>query len=158
MIPIRLISHRGNTTGSIPARENTIKYISEALKAGYDVEIDVTLEDNIYYLGHDKPQEKIDIAFLENARLWVHCKTDITHQTLYKNPKVQCFQQTDEDSVFTSVGMIWSHSSSKKISPIRILTILGPVSDFYDKWGTDYKIRPYAVCSDYVESYKELNK
>ena len=37
---IKLIAHMGNISGSNPSRENTVKYIKEALKAGYDVECD----------------------------------------------------------------------------------------------------------------------
>ncbi len=36
-----LISHRGNISGKLPERENTVDYIQEALGLGYDVEVDV---------------------------------------------------------------------------------------------------------------------
>ena len=36
-----LIAHRGNISGIDDARENSPKYISEALNIGYDVEVDV---------------------------------------------------------------------------------------------------------------------
>ena len=35
------ISHRGNTNGKNPARENTKSYIDEAIAKGFDVEIDI---------------------------------------------------------------------------------------------------------------------
>ena len=38
---MKLIAHRGNIDGPNPERENSPEYIEEALKAGYDVEVDV---------------------------------------------------------------------------------------------------------------------
>ena len=48
-----LISHRGNLNGPSPKKENTIEYINHALNEGFNVEIDIRLEDNIYYLGQE---------------------------------------------------------------------------------------------------------
>ena len=36
-----LISHRGNIDGRIPEKENHPNYIDAAIKAGYDVEVDL---------------------------------------------------------------------------------------------------------------------
>ena len=35
------ISHRGNLTGPIPEKENTVDYINDAIHQGFDVEIDI---------------------------------------------------------------------------------------------------------------------
>jgi len=72
-----LISHRGNLTGSEPARENSPEFIKEALNAGFDVEIDVWFLDEAFYLGHDKPQYCINNNFLfdHGLSLWCHAKS-----------------------------------------------------------------------------------
>jgi len=53
---MKIIAHRGNLTGPNPLRENSIDYIEEAISEGFDVEIDLWVEDNQCHLGHDGPQ------------------------------------------------------------------------------------------------------
>ena len=53
---MKIISHRGNLTGPNPIRENSIDYIEEAIAEGFDVEVDLWVDDNECYLGHDDPQ------------------------------------------------------------------------------------------------------
>ena len=43
-----LISHRGNLTGPNPKKENHPDYILNALREGYEVEIDVWFENDKY--------------------------------------------------------------------------------------------------------------
>ena len=60
------ISHRGNLNGEEPEYENTTDYINNALSKGFECEIDVWFVKNEFYLGHDTPEEKIDIEFILN--------------------------------------------------------------------------------------------
>ena len=53
---MKLISHRGNTSGPNPEKENSPEYIIAALLAGYEVEIDVWFENGKFMLGHSEPQ------------------------------------------------------------------------------------------------------
>ena len=69
-----LISHRGNINGAQPNQENSINYILKGIDLGYDVEVDVWFINNSFYLGHDKPQYKINYKFLINDKLWCHAK------------------------------------------------------------------------------------
>ena len=55
-----LIAHRGNTSGRKKELENKPEYITDTLQKGYDVEVDVWSIDKQFYLGHDKPQYKIE--------------------------------------------------------------------------------------------------
>ena len=64
-----LISHRGNILGRKKQLENNPNYIDNALKLGYDVEVDVWSIDKQFYLGHDEPQYKIERSFLQNKKL-----------------------------------------------------------------------------------------
>jgi hypothetical protein len=48
-----LISHRGNINGKQPSKENHPLYIFEAIKQGFQVEIDVWFIDGKFKLGHD---------------------------------------------------------------------------------------------------------
>ena len=83
---MKIISHRGNLEGRIPEDENNPDYIHEAIESGFDVEIDLWLYENGFYLGHDEPQYQIDLKFLKNERLWVHAKSMETAEFLYKQP------------------------------------------------------------------------
>ena len=50
------IAHRGNITEKNKLLENLPEYISEALKKGFNVEIDVWSINNKFFLGHNDPQ------------------------------------------------------------------------------------------------------
>ena len=47
-----LISHRGNINGKIIEAENNPGYIDDAIRLGYEVEIDMWWIDGETYLGH----------------------------------------------------------------------------------------------------------
>ena len=49
---MKIISHRGNLTGSNPEAEPHPAYIQEALAKGVHVEVDVGLESGVWKLGH----------------------------------------------------------------------------------------------------------
>ena len=68
---MKLISHRGNIAGKNFELENRPDYISNAIKLGYDCEIDVWLIKNKIYLGHDKNKRKmyeVKINFLKKGQ------------------------------------------------------------------------------------------
>ena len=71
-----LISHRGNINGRLESYENEPNYIDKAISEGYEVEVDIWLMNDVWYLGHDKPQYGINFKWIQerNNRLWVHCK------------------------------------------------------------------------------------
>ena len=71
------ISHRGNLMGRVPMMENTSSYIQKALLEGYDVEIDIWIRDEIFYLGHDGPEQNVSLEWLNERKdkLWIHCKS-----------------------------------------------------------------------------------
>ena len=70
-----LIAHRGNING-ITELENQPSYIDNAIQEGFDVEVDVWVIDDVLYLGHDKPQYKVEFRWFRDRinKLWVHCK------------------------------------------------------------------------------------
>jgi glycerophosphoryl diester phosphodiesterase len=48
-----LIAHRGNTYGPNEDKENSPEYIDDALKAGFDVEIDLRVVNGDCWLGYE---------------------------------------------------------------------------------------------------------
>jgi hypothetical protein len=146
------ISHRGNINGKIVEKENSTEYIDEAIKLGYDVEIDVWMINDILYLGHDEPQYEIEIEWLEDRidELWIHCK----------NFEALCYFQStffsfayfwhqNDDFTFTKNGYIWTYPGKKlEYSSICVL----PETVNY----TDEELEICAgICSDYIEDYKK---
>ncbi len=58
-----IIAHRGNIDGPLKAEENKPKYIDAALENGFDVEVDLWLENGHFLLGHDSGQFQINDDF-----------------------------------------------------------------------------------------------
>ena len=102
------ISHRGNINGRQPEMENRPEYIHEAIKAGYDVEIDVRYfpDKNEWWLGHDEAQYQIDKSFLYNPRLWCHAKTLDTLTALRQMDNVHYFSHESDSAVLSSNNFI----------------------------------------------------
>lgn len=141
------ISHRANTNGPNPNKENHPDYIKETMSKCFDVEVDVWLEKDGFYLGHDKPQYKIDRYFLQNKKIWTHCKNIEAYIELFKYTDINCFYQTEEDIVATSRGYLWAHSKCKFYNNKTIITCLNATDEvFFEKRDA------FGVCSDYVSS------
>lgn len=156
---MRLISHRGNTNGRIPERENSKEYIIEALDKGYDVEVDIwySYKDSEFswYLGHDEPIYKIDIKDLLSyyKMLWFHCKNiDALYQMTKLKTNARKYEiyndlnyfwhQTD-DFTLTSKEFIWTYP--KQYLTDRSICVLPEI-------GTSGDVgKCYGICSDFIE-------
>ena len=110
-----LISHRGNIDGKNTEFENQPSYIDDAIKLGYNVEIDVWYIDNKLYLGHDSADYQIDIDWLKSrlSKVWIHCKHLPAIEYFHNNTDVMVrgygnyfFHNTD-DTTITSKGYLW---------------------------------------------------
>ena len=82
---MKIIAHRGNLSGS-SVMENHPDYINLALKAGFDVELDVWYIKSKLFLGHDNPQYEINLKWLDTYKdyLWIHLK-NIECYKIFKN-------------------------------------------------------------------------
>lgn len=121
---MKLIAHRGNTNGRIPERENKPDYIDEALSYGFDVEIDVWVENSKIFLGHDYPETEINIQFLikRQDKLWCHAK-NLHALELLLDHKLHTFFHDSDEYTITSKGFIWAHPNSKFSS--RTICVMG---------------------------------
>lgn len=141
------ISHRGNTDGRIINVENSPSYIQQTLSLGYEVEIDVWLVGDKFYLGHDEPQYLIEENFLENDKLWCHAKNDNAFYKMMENEKIHCFWHQTDDYVLTSKGIPWVYPG-KTVTKNSIWVL----PEF-----TTYKniiIDCLGICSDNISKYK----
>ena len=139
-----LISHRGNLDGKNEKLENHPNYIQVAKKKGFDVEIDVWFQNNNFYLGHDKPQYKIDQNFLEDEKFWCHAKSP---EALYELSKINChyFWHDTDDYTITNKGYIWIYPNKPLLkNGICVL----PEEATYDNLNCK------GICSDFIVKYK----
>lgn len=156
-----LISHRGNIKEPNKLLENKPSYIDTAISMGYDVEVDIRLVNDIFYLGHDTPDIEVSDTWLRKRRnvLWIHCKDIESAIKLSKmefayNETYNYFCHTSDKFVLTSSNHIWVHDLTMNIGDKCIIPLLG--EDDINKYDGNI---PYGICTDYVEFAKyELNQ
>jgi len=150
------ISHRGNLNGPNPEMENKPEYILNALKLGYDVEIDVWFIDSKWYLGHDVPTYKIDFYefIYDTKKLWLHIKNVEAFNELtilskeLKIDWINYFWHQNDDYTLTSGGYIWTYPGKQLMK--NSISVLPEKNDLIYE---DIK-HCYGVCSDYIKKYK----
>lgn len=106
------IAHRGNLTGPHPELENYPFYVLDAIKAGYDAEVDFWVIDGKMYFGHNNPEYPVDKSFvLANAyHLWLHCKNLEALDFVLTTPEFfQAFWHQEDDFTITTNGFIWTY-------------------------------------------------
>ena len=142
------ISHRGNIEGAYPFRENSPDYIDEAIKAGYEVEVDIRYKEGSLFLGHDSPQYPTSLRWLLRRKhnLWLHIK-DYNSLSIIEGHDLRYFWHQNDDFTLTSNGYIWSHDFKNKMTQRCIVPLLS-LSEVEEYTQRDF----YAVCSDYIKS------
>lgn len=150
MDPLIVISHRGNLNGPDPKKENSIEYISDALKFHPDlyVEIDLWKIGNKIFLGHDYPQYETTLVELLKwkQRLICHAKTPATLVLLLGANFHTFFHKTDE-VVLTSENWLWTYPSGEILPqsiwvlPERVVDLSKPIKLKYRGVCTDYPLR-----------------
>lgn len=142
------ISHRGNLRGRIENRENTLSYINEALESNFNVEIDIRVIARKIYLGHDLPQEEIDLTFLvkNKNKLWIHCKNLAALELILENNLIGFFHQQD-DFTLTTNNLIWTYPKRETCNKSII------VLEKYVEISSIPK-GIYGICSDYIAEYE----
>jgi hypothetical protein len=143
-----LIAHRGNINGQFESYENEPNYIDEALKKGYDVEIDIWVIEGNFYLGHDKPQYGITLEWLDKRKneLWIHCK-NIEAMEWFNSllGTYNYFWHQEDTLTLTSKGYIWAYPGKQ---PIK--TSIAVMPEIYN----DDISQCLGICSDYIQNYK----
>ena len=145
---MRLISHRGNISGRIIEAENHHDYINDALCLGYDVEIDVWMIDGKMFLGHDEPQYKITIDWIDDRshRLWVHCKNIEVLEYLNKyDYDINYFWHETDTVTLTSKNYIWAYPGKQPIK--NSIAVMPEINN-------DDITQCIGVCSDNINKYK----
>ena len=147
---MRLISHRGNLTGSYPLMENTPVYIREAVDAGYEVEIDVWGDTKGgLHLGHDAPEHSVSIDWLCDGPYIIHAKNDLAIEPL-QYYRLHWFWHNTDDYTLTSQGLVWAYPDKSpagtdciavlpEIHSTSLVGFAGICSDYIDDYARDFK-------------------
>ncbi len=144
-----LISHRGNTSSINTDKENSPDYIIGAIALGFYVEIDLFVIDNLFYLGHDKPTYLIDSNFLNNDKLFVHCKNKEALLFMSKSSyNCEYFWHQNDSYTLTSKGHIWTYTGEELIQ--------GSICVMPENHSYSDLSMCYGICSDVIERYKSM--
>ena len=144
-----LISHRGNTSSINTDKENSPDYIIGAIALGFYVEVDLFVIDNLFYLGHDKPTYLIDSNFLNNDKLFVHCKNKEALLFMSKSSyNCEYFWHQNDSYTLTSKGHIWTFTGEELIQ--------GSICVMPENHSYSDISMCYGICSDVIERYKSM--
>lgn len=145
------ISHRGNIFGPKPELENSPEYIDAAISQGFDVEIDIWVDENGIHLGHDCPQYDCTIEWLNERaeRLWIHCKNSDA-LNLCIDSGLHCFFHHADDYTMTSRGYVWAFPGQPKSSNKCIMVMPERVSNVINPAGDGH----IGICSDFIRKIK----
>lgn len=149
---MKIISHRGNISGPVDAKENRPSYIDCAISLGFEVEVDIRFINGQFYLGHDTPDYIVSEKWIQLRRelLWFHCKNlDAALKLRAISDKIKYFCHTGDPYTLTSNGYVWVHDIKSSLNNYCIIPLLDTVSII----EYDNKIA-YAVCTDYVNLCK----
>lgn len=135
-----IISHRGNINGPDPNLENDPVHINRLSKTIH-CEIDVWMINNNLFLGHDKPEHRIDKFFLKNPNLWCHAK-NLNAFEFMLDEGVVCFYHNVDDFTLTSNGFIWTY-------PFKQICKKSIIVDNRKNWN-EFNNNCYGVCTDYI--------
>lgn len=144
-----VISHRGNLCGADPNSENHPDTVDQAIAAGFDVEVDLWLIDNQWWLGHDRPQYAVDWQWLmrRRRRLWAHTKNLTALTQLNQLNSAHCvhyFWHQQDTVTLTSQGFVWAFPA--EITPANAIAVMPEIKhgDLSCALG---------VCTDYPREY-----
>ena len=116
-----------------------------AIKEGFDAEVDVWYNDNQWCLGHDKPDHKVEFNFF-TSEMWLHCKNLQAVEKL-KGTNLNWFWHETDKIAQTSAGHIWCYPNVHVDNSIMV--ILGLPHE------TPRNLK--GVCTDHAISWREFS-
>ena len=146
----RLIAHRGNRFGPNVFAENSPEYLADAMRDGFDCEVDLWSEDGALFLGHDYPQYPVDLSWLSSNQrmLWIHCKNPDAVAAMSVTALHWFFHENDTYTL-TSKGYVWMFPGAPSVGPKGVMLFFGnenPMSEIHLNSA-------HAVCGDYVGNW-----
>lgn len=145
-----IIAHRGLLEGPNKELENHPAQIEKAIEENFNVEIDLRVIDDRYFLGHDTPDFEVDGNWLTSVApfTWFHCKNVEALLTL-KRSKIQSahyFWHEEDTLTLTSKGFIWVYPGKQ---PIKNSIAVMP------ELHNDDVSQCFGICTDYSYEYRK---
>lgn len=140
---MKIISHRGNFLGANPETENNPNQIDYVIDKGFDVEIDLWIQNNKLFLGHDKPIYEINEKWLfeRTKKIWVHLK-NINSIYFVSNTDLNYFWHENDKFTLTSKNIPWCYPGIYIKGGITVVT--NKEKELFDILG---------ICTDYTGEY-----
>jgi hypothetical protein len=110
------------------------------------VEIDVWVQENKIFLGHDNPQYETTLEFLKHPNMYCHAK-NLQALQLLTVERIRCFSHNTDPYTLTSDGLIWAYPG-QPLSKNSIAVMPELAGQDYD-WS-----EAAGVCSDFVKNLK----
>jgi hypothetical protein len=151
---MRFISHRGFINGPHNGAENSPSLIDEALRADFDVEVDVWAygSNDTLWLGHDRPIYQVGRSWFVDRypRLLIHCKNRNALVAFQDRKHYHIFAHEQDDYAFTSQGIIICYPGVPTVPSSIMMT---PEAA---NCGVSYNHMKnlWGVCSDFITSIK----
>ena len=142
---MRYIAHRGLFQGPNVNLENTPEQIDLAISKGYDAEIDVWVQGTELFLGHNYPLRKVELNWLAERPLWIHCKNIEAMEWFNMIGGFNYFWHQEDTVTLTSINVIWAYPGKQ---PIKGSIAVMP------EIHNDNLDNCIGICSDYIERYK----
>lgn len=148
-----IISHRANLHGPGSSVENSPEAIKEAIQHGFSVEVDLRMKDDEIYFGHDEPEYKVDLDFLEEYKryLWIHCK-DLNALEYALSKALHCFWHTRDDYTLTNYRYVWAYPGKEPIGKLSVVCL----PEWHWKPEEVISKNPFGVCTDYPFEYQDI--
>jgi hypothetical protein len=146
-----IIAHRGLIEGPNETLQNTPDQIETALKAGFDVELDLWLRGDSWYLGHDDPDHLVSWDFINQDRLWIHCKNLQAFFALKSNGGIHNFFWHESDAVvLTSQGYVWTYFGKPETKSQYSICVMPEITYGLDHMSDTVRSQSwYGVCTDW---------
>lgn len=151
---MKIISHRGNLNGPNLLLENSLDYIQKAIDLEFITEVDLRLENNKLYFGHDFAQYQVDLKWILDRKdmLLIHIKdSNALEYIIDINININFFVHQNDDFTIISNGYIWTHN----INYMNKKSII-PLINIIDKKYLSYNC--YGVCTDFPIEYEKIIK
>jgi hypothetical protein len=148
---VLVISHRGNLAG--PSKwENEPGYVRDALAAGFGVEIDLWQVDDEWFLGHDRPDYRINPEELDQSNVFIHLKTP----HLPPLHRADAFAIERDPYVLTLRGLLWTNYGCE-VGPRSVACapdLVGAAQGLGEFLATCRDAM--GICTDYAEQARQL--
>lgn len=145
---MKYIAHRALFQGPDSALENNPSQILLAITKGFDVEIDAWFVDGEWMLGHDAPTYPVPKSFLNDPRMWIHCKNLAALYEISRSKiRSDFFWHQEDDFTLTSKGFIWTYPG-KPLTHNSVM-VMPEWTDL--DFATVTELKCAGICSDFVE-------